>query len=65
MENGAQADVKFFDAEAVSRSCRMKETWNTGVATFKRYTDGRWVIGQLKINGLLCESVWTFDAEVK
>lgn len=66
LPNGAQADVKFIDTQAVSENCRMRETWDTGVANFKRYTDGRWVMSDLRINNLLCESVWNFNnAEVK
>jgi hypothetical protein len=65
LQNGARADINFIDTVAVSKSCRLKETWNTGSAGFQRYNDGRWVMTQLQINNLMCESVWTFNFEVK
>lgn len=61
-QNMAQADVTFLDTVAGSPSCMgLRYRWNHGVATFKRYTDGRWVMTHLNTGEIMCGGTWTFN----
>lgn len=61
-QNMAQADVTFIDTVAGSRNCfGMRYRWNNGVAIFKRYTDGRWVMTHLQTGEIMCGGTWTFN----
>lgn len=63
-QNLAQADIIFLDA--VTSCIGQNYRWKIGVAVFKHYTDGRWVMTQIQTDEFMCTGTITFkNLEVK
>jgi hypothetical protein len=64
-QNAAQADVIYTNITSVCGSGTSREPWNKGVAVFKHYTDGRWVLTQLTNANMMCWGSFKLNIEVK
>ncbi len=62
-ENLAKADVTYVNAET---ACMQRQyPWTQGVATFKRYNDGRWVLTEITTGEIMCLASWSPNIEVR
>lgn len=63
-QNMAQAEVRYINAAA---GCAGVGTvpWKSGVATFKHYNDGRWVLTKLSTGEMMCYPGADFSIEVR
>lgn len=64
-QNIAIADIAFADTAATCSGFPVKYSWNAGTATFKHYTDGRWILTELDSGEIMCGGLHTFSIEAK
>jgi hypothetical protein len=65
-ENAAQADVTYNSITSQCGDGSIREPWKNGVAVFKHYNDGRWVLTKLTTNAAIaCWATFTVNIEVK
>lgn len=65
-ENAAQSDVTYNGITSQCGDGSIREPWKNGVAVFKHYNDGRWVLTKLTTNAAIaCWGSFTVNIEVK
>lgn len=64
-DNAAQADVIYTNIVSQCGSGTSREPWKNGVAVFKHYNDGRWVLTQLTNANRSCWSKFSLNIEIR